>query len=168
MSISSINCIHCIKNRGGGVVQGNRQDAWTSDEDILLAETVLRYIREGKTQLEAFKEVGGKLSRTSAACGFRWNATLRKQYEEAIQLAKQNRKKISYQSHQKLDASQTEQPNIHEVIQTLERLQKYYQEIDHQEELRKLVEENKQLKQKLYQYQVFLETVQQAMEKVKH
>lgn len=168
MSISSINCIHCIKSRGGGVVQGNRQDAWTSDEDILLAETVLRYIREGKTQLEAFKEVGEKLSRTSAACGFRWNATLRKQYEEAIQIAKQNRKKISYQSHQKLDASHSDQPNIHEVIQTLERLQKYYQAIDHQEELRKLVEENKQLKQMLYQYQVLIESIQQAMEKLEH
>lgn len=76
-------------------MQGHRQDAWTKDEDILLAETVLRYIREGKTQLEAFKKVGNMLSRTSAACGFRWNATLRKHYEEAIQLAKSNRKKLS-------------------------------------------------------------------------
>ncbi|MDC3412820.1 RsfA family transcriptional regulator [Aquibacillus sp. 3ASR75-11] len=69
-----------------------RQDAWTEDEDILLAETVLRHIREGKTQLEAFKEVAKKLSRTSAACGFRWNATIRKQYQKAVQLAKQERK----------------------------------------------------------------------------
>ncbi|MGN8645117.1 RsfA family transcriptional regulator [Gracilibacillus sp. HCP3S3_G5_1] len=149
-------------------MQGNRQDAWTSDEDILLAETVLRHIREGKTQLEAFKEVGEKLSRTSAACGFRWNATLRKQYDEAIQLAKQNRKKIAYHTNKKLDASHSGQPNIHEVIQTLERLQKYYQEIDHQEELRKLMEENKKLKQTINQYQAFMETVEQAMEKFKH
>lgn len=69
-----------------------RQDAWTKDEDILLAETVLRYIREGKTQLEAFKRVAKKLSRTSAACGFRWNASIRKQYDNAIRLAKQERK----------------------------------------------------------------------------
>ncbi len=55
-----------------------RQDAWTEEEDKILAETVLRYIRDGKTQLEAFKMVAEHLSRTSAACGFRWNATLRK------------------------------------------------------------------------------------------
>src|SRR5690625_3599722 len=69
-----------------------RQDAWTKDEDLLLAEIVLRYIRNGKTQLEAFKQAGEALSRTSAACGFRWNATIRKQYEDAINLAKEKRK----------------------------------------------------------------------------
>lgn len=69
-----------------------RQDAWSKDEDVLLAETVLRYIRGGKTQLEGFKEVAKKLSRTSAACGFRWNASIRKQYQGAIQLAKETRK----------------------------------------------------------------------------
>src|SRR5699024_3880271 len=68
------------------------QDAWSDDEDIILAETVLRHIREGKTQLEAFKEVAKRLSRTSAACGFRWNATIRKQYQDAINTAKEERK----------------------------------------------------------------------------
>lgn len=71
-----------------------RQDAWTQDEDILLAEVVLRYIREGGTQLQAFEEVGKKLSRTAAACGFRWNSTIRKQYKTGIELAKKQRKEI--------------------------------------------------------------------------
>ncbi|WP_167359559.1 RsfA family transcriptional regulator [Parageobacillus thermantarcticus] len=69
-----------------------RQDAWTHEEDILLAETVLRYIREGGTQLAAFEEVGDRLNRTAAACGFRWNAEVRKRYVEAIDLAKKQRK----------------------------------------------------------------------------
>ncbi|MFC3883043.1 RsfA family transcriptional regulator [Bacillus songklensis] len=69
-----------------------RQDAWSHDDDLLLAETVLQYIREGSTQLAAFDEVGDKLNRTSAACGFRWNAEVRKRYEEAIALAKKQRK----------------------------------------------------------------------------
>jgi len=69
-----------------------RQDAWSKEEDIILAETVLRYIRKGKTQLEAFKEVAKQLSRTSAACGFRWNASIRKQYQDAIIQAKEKRK----------------------------------------------------------------------------
>ncbi|ABO68696.1 RsfA family transcriptional regulator [Geobacillus sp. 47C-IIb] len=69
-----------------------RQDAWTEEDDLLLAETVLRHVREGSTQLNAFEEVGDKLNRTSAACGFRWNAVVRHRYEEALQLAKKQRK----------------------------------------------------------------------------
>src|SRR6185437_5109914 len=69
-----------------------RQDAWTDEDDLLLAETVLRHVREGSTQLNAFEEVGDKLNRTSAACGFRWNAVVRHQYEKALDLAKKQRK----------------------------------------------------------------------------
>ncbi|MFP7298549.1 RsfA family transcriptional regulator [Neobacillus niacini] len=69
-----------------------RQDAWTDEDDLLLAETVLRHVREGSTQLNAFEEVGDKLNRTSAACGFRWNAVVRHRYEKALQLAKKQRK----------------------------------------------------------------------------
>jgi prespore-specific regulator len=69
-----------------------RQDAWTEENDLMLAETVLRHVREGSTQLNAFEEVGDKLDRTSAACGFRWNAVVRHQYEKALQLAKKQRK----------------------------------------------------------------------------
>lgn len=71
-----------------------RQDSWTKDEDLLLAETVIRYIREGKTQMKAFQEVANKLSRTPQACGFRWNANIRKQYNKAITLAKEERKNL--------------------------------------------------------------------------
>ncbi|MDG5786462.1 RsfA family transcriptional regulator [Evansella sp. AB-P1] len=69
-----------------------RQDAWSEEDDLLLAETVLRHIREGGTQLQAFDEVGDALNRTSAACGFRWNAVVRDKYEDAIKLAKKHRK----------------------------------------------------------------------------
>lgn len=75
-----------------------RQDAWSKDEDILLAEVVLRLIREGGTQLQAFEEVGKLLSRTSAACGFRWNSYVRKQYKSAIEFAKQQRKQLKNHS----------------------------------------------------------------------
>jgi prespore-specific regulator len=69
-----------------------RQDAWSHEDDLLLAETVLRHIREGSTQLTAFEEVGDKLNRTAAACGFRWNAEVRRRYEKAIEIAKRQRK----------------------------------------------------------------------------
>lgn len=69
-----------------------RQDAWSEEDDLLLAETVLRHVREGSTQLNAFEEVGDKLNRTSAACGFRWNAVVRHNYDKALSLAKKQRK----------------------------------------------------------------------------
>lgn len=74
-----------------------RQDAWSQDEDLLLAEVVLRHIREGGTQLQAFEEVGKQLTRTSAACGFRWNSFVRKQYKSGIELAKKQRKELKKQ-----------------------------------------------------------------------
>lgn len=70
----------------------SRHDSWTSDNDLLLARIVLQNIRSGGTQLAAFKEVAKQLARTPAACGFRWNSYVRKQYEKEIQQAKQNRK----------------------------------------------------------------------------
>lgn len=69
-----------------------RQDAWVEENDILLAETVLRHVREGSTQLSAFEEVGDALNRTAAACGFRWNAVVRRDYEKELAEAKKERK----------------------------------------------------------------------------
>lgn len=79
-----------------------RQDAWSAEDDLILAEVTLRHIREGSTQLAAFEEVGRRIGRTSAACGFRWNSCVRKRYEEAIALAKQQRQKRSYLKKQGL------------------------------------------------------------------
>ncbi|NMO94796.1 RsfA family transcriptional regulator [Paenibacillus lemnae] len=77
-----------------------RQDAWSAEDDLILAEVTLRHIREGSTQLAAFEEVGERIGRTSAACGFRWNSCVRKKYEEAISLAKSQRQKRSYYKKQ--------------------------------------------------------------------
>ncbi|MGF7031965.1 prespore-specific regulator [Paenibacillus mucilaginosus] len=70
-----------------------RQDAWSEEDDLILAEVTLRHIREGSTQLAAFEEVGEKIGRTAAACGFRWNSFVRKKYEAAIGIAKAQRQK---------------------------------------------------------------------------
>ncbi len=69
-----------------------RQDAWTNEDDTILAETTLRHIRDGSTQLAAFEEVAKALNRTPAACGYRWNANVRRQYMDNIGMAKQKRK----------------------------------------------------------------------------
>lgn len=113
---------------------GSRQDAWTQDEDLILAEIVLRHIREGSTQLVAFEEVGKKLVRTPAACGFRWNSYVRKQYHSGIELAKKQRKerkKLNYRSdeiteeqnnHLKNESEETTEITLPKVIAFLEKL----------------------------------------------
>lgn len=103
----------------------HRQDAWTEDEDLILAEIVLKHIREGSTQLSAFKEVGERLGRTAAACGFRWNSTVRKKYEESIALAKEQRKTyqnesgVSFTMLSELDKNM----NLKDVISFLQKLE---------------------------------------------
>lgn len=89
-----------------------RQDAWSQDEDLLLAEMVLKYIREGNTQLQAFEEVGKRLKRTAAACGFRWNSYVRKQYKSGIELAKKQRKARKQNSQQEEIVSQNAEPEL--------------------------------------------------------
>lgn len=64
---------------------------WTEEEDFYLRDEVLKSIREGDSQLNAFERVGKKLGRTPGACGFRWNAVLRQQNPVAYMEAKKKR-----------------------------------------------------------------------------
>ncbi|MCP3760913.1 RsfA family transcriptional regulator [Domibacillus sp. A3M-37] len=69
-----------------------RQDAWSKENDLLLATAVLKHVKVGSTQLKAFEEVGEILNRTAAACGFRWNAVVRQYYIPDMEMAKKERK----------------------------------------------------------------------------
>lgn len=137
-----------------------RQDAWTKDEDIILAETVLRFIREGRTQLEAFKEVASQLSRTSAACGFRWNATIRKQYQNAIQLAKEERKSGLRKAPPSSNNNESEERyTIESAILLLEKMKTNFEEAgkmeldkEYQQKLQDVEQENERLKNQLSRY----------------
>lgn len=71
----------------------SRSDAWTPEDDVTLAELVLRHIRDGSTQLVAFDEAATLLGRTAAACGYRWNGVVRRHYEDAVKEAKAIRRK---------------------------------------------------------------------------
>ncbi|MPQ26136.1 sporulation-specific transcriptional regulator GerR [Bacillus paralicheniformis] len=136
-----------------------RQDAWTQDEDILLAEVVLRHIREGGTQLSAFEEVGKALSRTAAACGFRWNSFVRKQYQSGIELAKKQRKELRKKigihsanlpgSVKTVSGSNAENLTLDDVIQYLEKLKEAPAQKDFIDEKKKLAEEINELKQEV-------------------
>lgn len=71
----------------------SRKDMWTSKEDQILKDTVLKSISIGRTQLKAFEIVGERTGRTAAACGFRWNKELRYSYEKEVKEARQQAKK---------------------------------------------------------------------------
>lgn len=137
----------------------NRQDSWSDEEDRLLAKTVLNYIKTGKTQLDAFKEVGHQLSRTAAACGFRWNATVRKQYEANIEEAKKERKK--YIANTRKEMNDTKPPKVQTVDIAISLLEKMKEQIDikpltNYEEINakiiQLQKENERLRKMLHMY----------------
>lgn len=113
----------------------SRKDGWSDYEDQLLANTVLTYIEQGKTQLEAFDDVSVALNRTAAGVGFRWNGFIRKQYEDEIKEAKT--KKLASGSR-KNNLSETPIANnkliqnVDEVIAVLLRLRNEYKSLSEQ------------------------------------
>jgi len=156
---------------------GSRQDAWTQDEDLILAEIVLRHIREGSTQLVAFEEVGKKLVRTPAACGFRWNSFVRKQYHSGIELAKKQRKerkKLNYRSDEiteepnsdfKNDSEETVKITLPKVIAFLEQLNDAGLDAGAENEqvqklLRQAEDENLALREELSELQAKLSSIE--------
>ena len=158
-----------------------RQDAWTHEDDLLLAETVLRHIREGSTQLNAFEEVGDKLNRTSAACGFRWNAEVRSQYHSAIELAKRQRKEKKRREANKHKIKQNQskstkdhsliieqsQLSIDDIINFLTQLkQDYYTSSQEKQTVQTLQKENESLKEELRNVEKELEKTKKKLKTV--
>lgn len=132
----------------------SRQDSWTNDNDLLLASTVLQNIRNGGTQLAAFKEVAKLLARTPAACGFRWNLYVRKQYQEEIQQAKQNRKvgnSIS-PTQQKKEANSLSM-TLDDIILFLQNYKKTNEFTNLQNQIKNLEAENQSLLQRVTMYE---------------
>jgi prespore-specific regulator len=80
-----------VKERRKGM-NGQRVDTWTEQENLLLVNTLLDYVRNGKTQLQAFEDVGDKVDRSAVACGFRWNKYLRPHYTEELRIARRIRR----------------------------------------------------------------------------
>ncbi|KAF9128215.1 hypothetical protein BGX30_014416 [Mortierella sp. GBA39] len=128
-----------------------RQDAWSSEDDLILAEVTLRHIREGSTQLAAFEEVGEKIGRTAAACGFRWNSCVRKKYEEAISLAKTQRQKRSYYKKQPANSGIQWKGSLQENGRQLKMLEKELREKE--EELNNLRRVNERLSREVSEVQ---------------
>lgn len=147
----------------------NRQDAWTPDEDLLLAEVVLRHIREGSTQLEAFEEVGKQLSRTAAACGFRWNSYVRKKYKTGIELAKKQRKERKQQlvKSEKFPQSTSTLMNDEEIISFDELIRHFRKIYDKLGQTKEEVEKASENEQKINQLEEKITSLTHENEKLK-
>lgn len=106
-----------------------RKINWSTKDDNILAETVLNCIQNGKTQLIAFEEAAEKLNRTAAACGFRWNSTVRKYNEEQLKKYKKNRKITSSMVpiHDQVDGIKGSLVDVFNYIKELE------QKVEHQQ-----------------------------------
>lgn len=137
-----------------------RQDAWSDRDDRLLAQTVLTHIREGSTQLKAFDETGDMLDRTSAACGFRWNAIVRQSYEDEVKEAKRERKRrMRHSAQQAIHYVNPAAPissttlTLNETINYLEKLSKQIKaegDVEQRErDVSILQEENARLKEEI-------------------
>ncbi|MEK3809054.1 RsfA family transcriptional regulator [Bacillus sp. FSL H8-0547] len=147
-----------------------RQDAWTQDEDLMLAEIVLRQIREGGTQLAAFEDVGRKLSRTAAACGFRWNSYVRKQYKSAIEIAKTQRKQLRSQESNSQPQKQAANTGDHEHAEagalTFQDVISFLQNYENSENAAELKSEIEKLAQRIKQLELDLEQAKSEKETI--
>lgn len=74
----------------------SRHDEWTKEEDSLLAKVVLSHIQNGGSQRRAFEEAGRSLSRTAAACGYRWYSNVRNKFSKEINFALKRKKDLGF------------------------------------------------------------------------
>lgn len=130
----------------------SRKGNWSEEEDQFLSNTVIQYIQERKTQLEAFKDVAETIHRTPAACGYRWNAKLRNDFQEELKQTKSDKRadsSINQPFHQEERNIEAENP-LQVALQYLECLDKYrLHSLESIQELSELKRENEQLKRKL-------------------
>ncbi|MFZ4451907.1 RsfA family transcriptional regulator [Salibacterium aidingense] len=149
-----------------------RQDAWSDKDDKYLAETILKHIREGSTQLKAFDEVGDALDRTSAACGFRWNAIVRLDYNEEVKQAKRERKqKMRASAHQAATKINPSAPrslsNINSIISALKDMEKKLDSFQHASDAEKAEAEAAELQTRNAQLREEIDRINQEYETVK-
>lgn len=132
-----------------------RSDAWTPEDDRKLAEIVLRHIREGSTQLNAFVESANLLGRTPAACGYRWNGVVRKSYDDGIKeakTAKKERLSIRQQAKQRrVYGPDLDDPSIDGIIRALK---------NHEREYFNLQEKARLLEQRVQELETQLQEIQ--------
>lgn len=161
----------------------NTQKKWTSDEDLIVAEVVLRHVREGSTATKAFMELSNTLNKKTTTVLARWNDVLRHQYLQALEIAKKQGSKLKKTNIKNntvklmLPVISTENDDhvlksMNNKVNTMEEVIDFLQTVKVnnpvlEKENTKLKKENEELKQQLSQYKEMEETYQQMMAFVK-
>jgi len=93
-------------------------ELWTEDDDIQLAECVLRRVREGDSVVDACREFEEltKGRRTSQASKFRWHTKLKHQYSAGYELAKAEGKKVRDLKRKKINQGERYQDIMENVF----------------------------------------------------
>lgn len=93
-------------------------EIWNEEDDALLAETVLRNVREGKSIIAGCREVEELTDgrRTATASKYRWFTKLVDQYRAGYELAKQEGDKVKASKKRKVNKGQRYEEIIQEVF----------------------------------------------------
>ncbi|MEM5838859.1 MULTISPECIES: hypothetical protein [Bacillus] len=93
-------------------------EVWTDDDDIQLAETVLRRVRQGDSVIDACREFeeATRGRRTSSASKFRWHTRLKERYAGAYELAKREGKKTRDYKRRKVNQGERYQDLLENVL----------------------------------------------------
>lgn len=139
---------------------------WEND-DLLLVETILRYVRNGEAINDACKEVEEKLNytRTFTTLKHRWFTVLKQQYESAFNSALKEGKKKKKKRYRQ---SQNFNPNELGIIEALNVVKAYSEQVAKEKEERlkaeELQKENQAIKDKLNRISEEMDVISDLLE----
>jgi chromosome segregation ATPase len=94
-------------------------EVWTEDDDVKLAEVVLRRVREGDSVIDACREfediTNGR--RTASASKFRWHTRLKDKYSGAYNIAKDDGKKVRDYKRRKVNQGERYQDIVENILE---------------------------------------------------
>lgn len=95
-------------------------EIWTPDDDIMLAETILRNVREGKTVMDGCRELEEKTEgrRTASASKFRWFTNVVEQYRAGYELAKEEGAKVKQAKKRKTNKGERFEEIVKNVFES--------------------------------------------------
>lgn len=97
-------------------------EVWDPDDDILLAKTILQFVRQGDTVINACREmeVITEGRRTASASKFRWFTKLVDQYKAGYELAKAEGKKVKEKKKKKVNKGERFEEIVQDVFESKE------------------------------------------------
>jgi RsfA family transcription factor len=139
---------------------------WEND-DLLLVETILRYVRNGEAINDACKEVEEKLgyTRTFTTLKHRWFTVLKKDYEHAFNLASREGKKKKKKRYRQSQSVNPDEVGINDVLKIVKA---YSEKVDREENERvkneELKKENEAIKNRLNKIKSEMDMISDLLE----